>query len=107
MFAEATAKLGYHPFPTPAAQMSRAYANPDGAKLGKCMYCGFCMNYGCDGGKKGIGRNKDFFALYTQRTQRNLQRGCTAVHGARVWYSNERGKFFFQMLSVCTQSQLT
>lgn len=48
LFAEATGNLGYHPFPVPAAQCSRAYTNPDGASLGECVYCGYCMNYPCE-----------------------------------------------------------
>jgi gluconate 2-dehydrogenase alpha chain len=48
LFAKAAVDLGYHPFPTPAAQMSRPYTNPDGVTLGACLYCGFCMNYACE-----------------------------------------------------------
>jgi gluconate 2-dehydrogenase alpha chain len=54
LFAEAAKELGYHPFPTPAAQSSRAYTNPDGAALNACMYCGFCMNYGCEWSAKAV-----------------------------------------------------
>jgi gluconate 2-dehydrogenase alpha chain len=48
LFAKAAADLGYHPFPTPAAQTSRPYTNPDGVTLGACLYCGYCMNYACE-----------------------------------------------------------
>jgi gluconate 2-dehydrogenase alpha chain len=48
VFEEATRSLGYHPFPTPAAQTSRAYTNPDGVGMGSCVYCGYCMNTGCE-----------------------------------------------------------
>ncbi|MBN9425780.1 MAG: GMC family oxidoreductase [Burkholderiales bacterium] len=47
LFAKAAAELGYHPFPTPAANASREYTNPYGAQLGKCSYCGFCERFGC------------------------------------------------------------
>ena len=34
MFAEAAKNNGYHPFPRPSANASRAYTNPDGSKFG-------------------------------------------------------------------------
>jgi gluconate 2-dehydrogenase alpha chain len=51
-FAETTTALGYHPFPRPAANMSRPYVNPDGIQLGECQYCGFCENFGCEANAK-------------------------------------------------------
>ena len=42
MAAEAMTKLGYHPFPQPAAIISEDY---DGRPA--CTYCGFCSPYGC------------------------------------------------------------
>jgi gluconate 2-dehydrogenase alpha chain len=53
MFAEAAGKLGYHPFPRPSANASRAYTNPDGAKYGACQYCGYCQRFGCEANAKG------------------------------------------------------
>jgi gluconate 2-dehydrogenase alpha chain len=53
MFTEAARKLGYHPFPRPSANASRAYTNPDGAKFGACQYCGFCQRFGCEANAKG------------------------------------------------------
>src|SRR5437667_203058 len=48
LFTKAATDLGYHPFPVPAAQMSRPYTNPDGITMGACLYCGYCMNYPCE-----------------------------------------------------------
>jgi gluconate 2-dehydrogenase alpha chain len=53
LFAEATEKAGYHPFPRPAANASRAYTNPDGSKIGACVYCGYCERFGCEANAKG------------------------------------------------------
>jgi gluconate 2-dehydrogenase alpha chain len=53
VFAEAADKAGYHPFPRPAANASRAYTNPDGARLGACVYCGHCERFGCEANAKG------------------------------------------------------
>lgn len=48
LFADAARKLGYHPFPRPSANASRAYVNDYGMQLGPCNYCGFCERYGCN-----------------------------------------------------------
>ena len=53
LFSEAAKKAGYHPFPRPSANASRAYTNPDGAKLGACVYCGYCQRFGCEANAKG------------------------------------------------------
>jgi gluconate 2-dehydrogenase alpha chain len=53
MFAEAATNMGYHPFPRPSANASRAYTNPDGSKFGACQYCGFCQRFGCEANAKG------------------------------------------------------
>jgi len=47
LFAQAAASLGYHPFPLPSANISQAYTNPLGVRLGPCTYCGFCERFGC------------------------------------------------------------
>ena len=47
MFAEAAKQLGYKPFPQPSGNLSQAYTNPLGVKLGQCTYCGFCEWFGC------------------------------------------------------------
>ena len=51
-FREAAVKLGYHPFPTPAAITSRPYTGPLGIPRGYCTYCGFCRNHACMVGAK-------------------------------------------------------
>src|ERR1700712_3464600 len=52
VFSEAATKAGYHPFPRPAANSSRAYTNPDGVTYGGCQYCGFCQRFGCEANAK-------------------------------------------------------
>jgi gluconate 2-dehydrogenase alpha chain len=51
-FGAAANKLGYHPFPAPAANMSAAYTNPEGVTLGECQYCGHCERFGCEANAK-------------------------------------------------------
>jgi gluconate 2-dehydrogenase alpha chain len=53
MFAQAAKNNGYHPFPRPTANASRAYTNPDGAQFGACNYCGYCGRFGCEANAKG------------------------------------------------------
>jgi gluconate 2-dehydrogenase alpha chain len=48
MFRKAAASLGYHPFPSPSANMSRPYKNPEGQTLQTCVFCGYCERYGCE-----------------------------------------------------------
>jgi gluconate 2-dehydrogenase alpha chain len=52
MFQEATTKLGYHPYPLPAATNSQPYTNPDGVSRAGCSYCGYCERFGCMIGAK-------------------------------------------------------
>lgn len=53
VFAETAKKLGYEPFPTPAANSSGSYINPDGQVLGQCQYCGHCDRFICEANAKG------------------------------------------------------
>jgi gluconate 2-dehydrogenase alpha chain len=53
MFDKAARDLGYHPFPRPTSNASRAYTNPDGSKFGACQYCGHCQRFGCEANAKG------------------------------------------------------
>ena len=47
LFAKAAREMGYKPFPQPSGNLSQAYTNPLGVKLGQCTYCGFCEWFGC------------------------------------------------------------
>src|SRR5579864_9347571 len=47
LFAKGARALGYKPFPQPSGNMSQAYRNPLGVRLGPCSYCGFCEWFGC------------------------------------------------------------
>jgi gluconate 2-dehydrogenase alpha chain len=52
LMEKAARELGYHPFPTPSANMSAAYTNPEGLTLGACEYCGHCERFGCEANAK-------------------------------------------------------
>jgi len=53
IFKAATEALGFHPFPSPAANSSGVYTNPDGMRLGACQYCGHCERFVCEANAKG------------------------------------------------------
>jgi gluconate 2-dehydrogenase alpha chain len=52
LFGEAAKRMGYHPFPAPAGNMSAPYTNPEGVTLGQCQYCGHCERFGCEANAK-------------------------------------------------------
>src|SRR6195952_4192656 len=47
LFADAARQTGHMPFPQPASNLSEAYTNPLGVKLGQCTFCGHCERFGC------------------------------------------------------------
>jgi gluconate 2-dehydrogenase alpha chain len=47
LFAAAAKRLGYHPYPTPSANLSQEYRNPEGAVLNPTIFCGHCDRFGC------------------------------------------------------------
>jgi gluconate 2-dehydrogenase alpha chain len=51
-FMDATAEMGYHPFPQPSAILSDTYQGLAGNERGACFYCGFCTRFGCEVGAK-------------------------------------------------------
>ncbi len=52
LFAKAAKELGYHPFPGPAAAMTRDYMNLYKVMLGECQRGGFCSSHACAAGAK-------------------------------------------------------
>lgn len=47
-FTAAANELGYHPFPQPAAILTKTYPDLAGNTRGSCFYCGFCTRFGCE-----------------------------------------------------------
>ena len=47
LFTKAAGGRGLNPFPRPSANLSQAYTNPYGCRMGPCSYCGFCERFGC------------------------------------------------------------
>ena len=48
MFSQACRELGLHPFRQPGAILSQAYTGVSGRPRSGCLYCGYCVRYGCE-----------------------------------------------------------
>ena len=77
LFVEAARSLGYHPEPSPSANLSQAYRNPDGVIRPACQYCGFCERFGCMVGAKAQPTNVLMPVIARQK-------GVTVRTGANV-----------------------
>ncbi len=47
-FMDAAESMGYHPFPQPASILSDGYTGLSGKPRAACLYCGYCVRYGCE-----------------------------------------------------------
>jgi gluconate 2-dehydrogenase alpha chain len=96
MFNAAARNLGYHPFPRPSANASRAYTNPDGSKFGACQYCGYCQRFGCEANAKGsahmtvipIAMRNPNFELRTHSWVTRINKDSTGKKVTGVSYTN-------------------
>ena len=53
LFIKAAESLGYKPFATPTATMTRPYTNPYRLTLGQCILGGYCGGFACSMGARG------------------------------------------------------
>jgi gluconate 2-dehydrogenase alpha chain len=106
LFNDAAKALGYHPYPSPAANLSEPYTNPDGVSRSACFYCGFCERFGCMVGAKAQPTNT-LLPLIQKRKNISIRSGAsvrrviygTAGSGKRaqgVTYLDEKGEEVFQ-----------
>ena len=104
LFAKAAADQGRHPFPHPAANMSRAYTNPLGVRLGPCTYCGFCEKYGCGNYSKASAQTtilpvlmkKPNFTLKTESEVLKINLAADGKTATGVTYIDAAGQTFEQ-----------
>jgi gluconate 2-dehydrogenase alpha chain len=104
LFAEAARSLGYHPFPQPSANLSRAYTNPLGVQLGACTYCGFCEKFGCGNYSKATAQTtilpvlmrKANFTLRTECEVTKINLDSTGKRAISVTYIDAAGQEFEQ-----------
>jgi gluconate 2-dehydrogenase alpha chain len=103
LFNDAAKTLGYHPYPSPAANLSEPYTNPDGISRSACFYCGFCERFGCMVGAKAQPTNT-LLPLIQEKKNISIRSGAAVrrvIYGdgkkARgVTYVDEKGEELFQ-----------
>jgi gluconate 2-dehydrogenase alpha chain len=106
LFEEVTAKIGYHPFRGPSANLSTAYVNPDGVARGQCVYCGFCERFGCEVGAKAspnvtvlpVAMRSSKFELRTNSYVYKVEHDQKRASG--VWYYDPTGQEVFQPAGI-------
>ena len=104
LFGEAAAGLGFHPFPHPTGNLSQPYANPLGAQLGACTYCGFCEKFGCGNYSKASPQTtvlpylmaKPNFTLKTESEVLRVELTADRKRATGVTYVDSSGAEFFQ-----------
>lgn len=112
LFAEAARITGHTPFPQPASNLSEAYVNPLGMKLGQCTYCGFCERFGCGNYSKASPQTCILPALlrlpnFTARTESEVTKinldsaGKRATGVTFVDTSNEEWEQPAEIVLVC------
>jgi gluconate 2-dehydrogenase alpha chain len=115
LFRDAADSLGYHPYPTPSANISQAYTNPDGIARGACTYCGFCGRFGCMVGAKAqptnillpvIQKHKNI-GLRTGAWVRRILHDTSSSKARGVSYIDANGEEVFQPAALVFLSSWT
>jgi len=113
LFEAATKKLGLHPYPMPAANLSATYTNPDGVSRAGCAYCGFCERFGCMVGAKAQPTNTLMPVLQGRKKfeLRNNSWVRRIIHkdgkATGVQYTTASGEEFFQPAGLVIVSTFT
>ena len=106
LFEQGARKLGYHPYPLPAANLSQAYKNPDGILRSGCAYCGYCERFGCMIGAKAqpsntlipvLARHKNF-QMQTGTWVRRIMHENGRATGLQ--YTDAAGEDYFQPANI-------
>jgi gluconate 2-dehydrogenase alpha chain len=115
LFAQAATALGYHPFPQPSANISQAYTNTLGVRMGPCSYCGFCERFGCGNYSKASAQTTVLPVLFrrtnfTARTNSEvlkIELSDDGKHATGVTYIDSSGEVWEQpadIVLVCSFS---
>ena len=100
LFAKAAREMGYHPFPQPASNASRAYTNPYGAQLAPCTFCGYCERFGCNNYSKAspqttilpVLMKRKNFELRTHANVMKVNLDASGKHATGVTYIDAQGR---------------
>jgi gluconate 2-dehydrogenase alpha chain len=112
-YEEGAKKLGLHPYPQPAANLSAAYKNPDGVSRAGCAYCGYCERFGCMVGAKAqptntlmpVLQHRKNFELRANSWVRRIVHKDGKATG--VQYTAANGDEFFQPAGLVIVSTFT
>ncbi len=104
LFAHAAKQIGYQPFPQPSGNLSTAYTNPLGIRMGPCTYCGFCEWFGCGNYSKASPQTtilpvlvrKPNFEARTQCEVASINLDGSRKRAAGVTYVDSSGQAFEQ-----------
>ncbi len=106
LFNDGARKLGYHPYPIPAGNLSQNYQNPDGIFRLACAYCGFCERFGCMIGAKAQPSNT-LMPVLEKRKNFQMQTGAWVrriVHqngrATGLQYTDVSGEEYFQPATI-------
>jgi len=108
LFGQAASELGLHPFPAPAANMSRPYTNPLGVQLGPCTYCGFCEKFACGNYAKSspqttilpVLMRRPNFTLKTQSEVLKVNLDSSGKRAVSVTYVDTQGQEYEQPADI-------
>lgn len=108
LFKEAAINVGYHPFPGPSANMSRAYTNPLGVALAPCTYCGFCEKFACGNYSKATAQTtvlpvlmrRDNFKLRTEAEVLRIVVDRSGKRATGVEYIDTEGQVWEQPADI-------
>jgi gluconate 2-dehydrogenase alpha chain len=100
LFGNAAREMGYKPFPQPSGNLSQAYTNPLGVRLGPCTYCGFCEWFGCGNYSKASPQTtllpvlvrKRNFTLRDQCEVTRINLDASGKHATGVTFVDEKGE---------------
>lgn len=97
---QAMRDVGFHPYPTPAANASAPFTNPYGVRLGPCNFCGYCEDFGCYMYSKAspqttilpVLMKKANFALRTHATVIKVNLDASGKRATGVTYLDAQGR---------------
>ena len=101
LFTSAAKNLGYHPFPMPSANSTKAgYTNPEGATFRPCVYCGFCERFSCEMSAKASAHiallpklmKSPHFELRTNSRVMKINLDSTKTKATGVTYLDAQGR---------------
>jgi gluconate 2-dehydrogenase alpha chain len=91
-----------------AANLSQPYTNPDGMRLGACIYCGYCERFGCEVYAKPsatitvlpVAQRTGNFELRTHARVTRINLNAAGDRAESVTYVDAQGREFEQPADI-------